>query len=147
MALTDEEKQRRRQFAAYLREAMRAAGYARSDEEPDVPRLHRASGVPDNILRRWLQEGGAPSLDNLRQVAPALRVPMRDLVIAAGLMSASEIGLDGEPEPPQMPLTPEDVIRNDDILPQETKEALIQLYASLRGKGQTTEEPGRRKRA
>lgn len=147
MAITDEDRQRRERFAAYLRDAMRAANYVRPDGELDVPGLHRMSGVPDNILRRWLQENGDPSLENLRRVAPALGVHMRDLVIAANLMSAEEVGLDVKPLPPVAPPTPEERIWADDLLSDKEKEALIQMLHVMRERRPIVEEPRRRKRA
>lgn len=126
---------------------MRAAGYVRPDGELDVPSLHRMSAVPDNILRRWLQENGDPSLENLRRVAPALGVHMRDLVIAAQLMTADEIGLDVDPAPPVAPPTPEERIWADDLLSDEKKEALIRMLYALREQRPSAEEPRRRKRA
>lgn len=126
---------------------MRAAGYARPDGEPDVPALSRMSDVPDNVLRRWLQQGGDPSMDNLRKVAPALGLHLRDLVIGAELMSVEEIGLDVAPLPPVAPPTPEERIWADDILDDEGKQALITMLNALRARRTIREEPRRRRQA
>lgn len=147
VAPTDEDRKRRQQFAAYLAEAMRAASYVRPNGDLDVPSLQRMSGVPDSILRRWLQEAGEPSLDNLRKVAPALGLLPRDLFVASGLVFPEEVGLEGEPETPQAPPTPEERIMADDILSDADKAALIHTYHALRERRQNPEEPRRRKRA
>lgn len=147
VALTDEDRRRRRQFAAYFKEAMRAAGYVRPSGDPDVPSLVRMSGVPDSILRRWLQEEGDPSLENLRKVAPSLGLAPRDLWVSAGLVAPAEVGLDGEPEPPQAPPTPEERIMADDILDDADKAALIHTLNALRERRGSSEESRRRKRA
>ena len=126
---------------------MRAASYVRSDGELDVPALSRMSGVADNILRRWLNEDGDPSLPNLRLVAPALGVSKRDLFVASGQVFKDEVGLAEEPQPPEAPPTPEDRIMADDLLSDDEKAVLIQTYRLLRNRSSPPEETGRRKRA
>lgn len=145
--ITDDQRQRRGQFAAYLRDAMRAAGYVRSDGELDVPALSRISGVADNILRRWLNEGGDPSLPNLRQVAPALGLLPMDLFVASEQVLPEEAGRAGIPEPPKAPPTPEDRIMADDLLSDDEKGVLIQTYRLLRKRSSPPEEGRGRKRA
>lgn len=145
--ITDDQRQRRRQFAAYLGSAMRAAGYVRSDGDLDIPSLSRMSGVADNILRRWLNEDGDPSLPNLRLVAPALGVAKRDLFVASGQLLTDEVGLTEEPQPPEAPPTPEERIMDDDLLSDDEKAALIQTYRVLRKRSSPAEETARRRRA
>ena len=147
VALTDEDRRRRQQFAAYFKEAMRVANYVRSNGDLDVPTLARMSSVHDSLLRRWIQEDGDPSLENLRKVAPALGLPPRDLFVASGLVLPGEVGLDGEPEPPQAPPTPEERILADNILSDADKEALIHTLQALRERRKNPEEPRRRKQA
>lgn len=105
------------------------------------------SGVADNVLRRWLQEDGDPSLENLRKVSPALGVSLRELVVRAEIMTAEEVGLDGRPVAPPRPPTPEERIMDDDILSDADKQALIHTLHALRERRQNPEEPRRRKRA
>ena len=147
MRLTDEDKQRRISFAAYLDKAMRAAGYMRPNGDLDVPALHRMSGVPDSILRRWLNLDGDPGLPNLRLVAPALGATFLELLVAAGLASPEEAGFSENPAPPPAPPTPEERIMADDVLSDDEKTSLIQLYRVLRERHSAPEEPRRRKRA
>lgn len=145
--ITDDQRQRRHRFAAYLKDAMRAAGYVRPNGEEDVPALSRMSGVADNVLRRWLNEAGDPTLPNLRQLAPALGVPKRDLFVASGQLFTDEVGLTEEPQPPEAPPTPEDRIMADDLLSEDEKAVLIQTYRVLRKRSSRPEETDRRKRA
>jgi transcriptional regulator with XRE-family HTH domain len=147
VALTDQDRSRRQHFAAYFKEAMRAAGYVRPNRDPDVPALARMSGISDSLLRRWLQEAGDPSLENLRRVAPALGVAPRDLWAAAGLVLPEEVGLEGEPEAPKAPPTPEDRILADDILDDADKAALIHTLHALRERRRNPAEPRRRRPA
>ncbi|HEY0937149.1 MAG TPA: hypothetical protein VGD91_25845 [Trebonia sp.] len=147
VATTDEDKQRRHRFAMYLDKAMRAAGYVRSSGGLDVPALSRMSGVADNILRRWLNEGGEPSLPNLRQVAPALGLEPLALFVASGQVLPEEAGPGGTPELPRRPPTPEERIMADDLLSDEDKSALIHTLRGLRERRSPPEEAGRRQRA
>lgn len=145
--ITDEDKLRRHRFAVYLDKAMRAASYVRPSGELDVPALSRMSGVPDPVLRRWLNEGGDPSLPNLRQLAPALGLESIDLFVASGQVLPEEAGRAGTPEPPRRPPTPEERILADDLLSAEDKSALIHTLHRLRERGSPPEEAARRKRA
>jgi hypothetical protein len=145
--ITDEDKLRRQRFATYLDQAMRAAGYVRSTGDLDVPGLSRMSSVPDPVLRRWLNEGGDPSLPNLRQVAPALGLLPIDLFVASGQVLPEEAGRTGEPEPPKGPPTPEERIMADDLLSDEDKSVLIHTLHALRERRSPPEESGRRRRA
>lgn len=124
---------------------MRAAGYVRPGGEPDVPALHRTSGIPDSILRRWLAEGGEASLDNLRVIAPALGLELRDLVVAAGLMSAEEVGLSEAPKAPVRPPSQEERIMADDVLSEDDKSALIHMYRTMRERNAPSVESRPRK--
>lgn len=148
--ITDEDKLRRRRFAAYLEQAMRAASYVRPNGDPDVPALSRMSGVPDPVLRRWLAEGGDPSVPNMRLVASALGLEPRQLYVASELFPPEEVGLDKQPAvpaPPPKPPTPEERIMADDLLSEEDKSALIHTLHRMRERRSPTQETGRRKRA
>lgn len=148
--ITDEEKQRRHRFAVYLAEAMRAASYVRPNGDLDVPALSRMSNVPDPVLRRWLNEGGDPSVPNMRLVARALGIEPRQLYVASEQFPPEEVGL-GEPpdvpSPPPAPPTPEERIMADDLLSDEDKSALIHTLHTMRERRSPPEETGRRKRA
>lgn len=110
------------QFAAYLEAAMTAAGKSQAD-------LARAAKVPPSVVSRWLR-GAQPSVENLRLLSPALRVPVRDLVVAAGHMRPEEVGLLKPPPPPGAPDLVEAIMAQD-WLPAETKRAMVTLLGEL----------------
>lgn len=145
--ITDKDRARRARFADYFKAAMRAAQYIRPNGELDVPALHRMSGVPDNVLRRWISAEGDPSLPNLRQVASALGLQPIDLFVASELVLPEEAGRAGSPEPPPAPPTPEERIMADDLLSNEDKSALIHTLNTMRERRSPPEESGRRRRA
>lgn len=113
-----------RGFAAYLQQAMDNVGLTAAD-------LARATGVRDSVISRWLK-GSVPTVPNLRQIAPVLRVPTRDLVVRAGHMLPEEVGLVAVPEPPHRPPDVEAEIRADAYLSDDKKEALIAVLRAMR---------------
>lgn len=82
-------------FGEYLLSAMRAAGF------PSNASLARASGITESSISKWRNDLETPKHPMLRQLAPILGVPMRELVVAAGYMTWEEAGLDAAPKPPE----------------------------------------------
>jgi len=127
-------------FASYLRRAMELAGVTQAD-------LSRAIGVKDSVISRWLK-GSIPTIENLRLLAPVLRVPVRDLVVAAGHMLPEEVGLTEPPEPPEpRPPTAEEGIRAEPYLSDVKKELFIGLLNEMRDENAENEPEAKRKRA
>lgn len=104
------------EFNAYLRQLMDAAGLENYAE------LSRLSGVSQNQFSNWRRGLAQPSRDNLRKIAPALRLesPVM-LFIAAGHDDHEELGLDERPD--------------FAVLPQPFQE-LREVYERLSASGQ-----------
>lgn len=115
-----------RTFAEFLAEAMSAAGFVKKNGELNPAALSRASGVHAVLLRRWL-EGFDPTIPNLRRVAPSLRLELRELMVAAGMTTAAEVGLEEGPTPTPTPRTTEEAIAADPRLTRRGKETLLYL--------------------
>lgn len=111
-------------FGAYLRHAMDSAKLTAAD-------LGRAAGVANSVVSRWFR-GSVPSIENLRLLSPALGVPMRELVVAAGHLLPEEVGLAEMPQAPGPPPDIEDEIRADAYLSDDKKQALIAVLRALR---------------
>lgn len=84
-------------FGPYLQRLMAERGYTTAD-------LSRACGVSEATIGRWIREEKEPALSTLRAAAPHLGVRLGDLIIAAGLATATELGTVGSPPPPRPPL-------------------------------------------
>lgn len=88
---------------AYLTEAMAAAGLSQSE-------LARRAGVNESPISRWLKGSNTPSIEQLRLIAPVLGVPLIDLVVSAGHLTADEVGMADHPQPPKPPVWSRDAI-------------------------------------
>jgi transcriptional regulator with XRE-family HTH domain len=114
-------------FPEYLQRAMNAAGYPRA---VDVER-GTDGGVAQGVVGRWLAgKGESPTIGKLRPVARLLRVPLSEMMVAAGLVEPHEVGLEADPIPPEA-RTLEDDIRADSRLTPSRQEALIVILAEL----------------
>jgi transcriptional regulator with XRE-family HTH domain len=112
-------------FVAFLKAAMEAAGI------PTGARLAELAGLNPSLVNRWLNGKTVPSIDNLREIAPHLRVPLRVLVVRAGHMTAEEMGIDKDLPLPTGNHTLEDELRSDPRIRDDRKEPLIQFLQTL----------------
>ena len=108
---------------------MNNAGYARP---VDVERGTKGE-VKLGVVARWLRgEGEAPSIAKLRPVAELLGVPLREMMVAAGLITAVEAGFEDDPTPPAPRPTLEDLVRASPDYSPEMKDAMSALLAAAR---------------
>lgn len=128
-------------FGAYLTRAMDAARLSIAD-------LERQTGINNSLISKWRLGRTVPSMENLRLLAPALRVSPMDLFVRAGHVTPEEAGLAALPEPPSpVPASAEDGIRAEPYLSDDKKEAFIALLNVMRDEyAQDGSEP-RSKRA
>lgn len=79
-------KSGRATFSAFLRGVMDA------NDIDTAAELARMLDIEPATVGRWLNEVGEPSLDNLRRMAPNLRIRLGDLMIVAGVATEAELG-------------------------------------------------------
>lgn len=94
--------------------------------------LARATGVSDSVISRWRSGQSVPDVENLRRLSTALRVPLLELLVAAGHISASEARMKDKPAPPAAPVgagVDPDVLAE---LAQASPEAIEAVRAVLR---------------
>lgn len=135
-----------RTFAEFLAEAMGAAGFVKKNGELNPAALSRASGVHAVLLRRWL-EGFDPTIPNLRRVAAPLRLELRELMVAAEMTTAAEVGLEGNPTPTPPPRTTEEAIAADPRLTDRGKETLLYLAERFAAEREAEDNAAGRRRA
>lgn len=110
----------------YLRDAMAAARI------PNAAELSRLTGVNESQISRWLRGVGQPDVSNLRRLSPALRIPMLDLLVAAGHLTASEAKIRELHVPAQHKIDLLYAIEHDEGLIPEAREHLARQYGLLR---------------
>lgn len=116
-------------FPAYLQTAMTNAGYPRPI---DVERGTNGE-VKLGVVARWLRgDGEEPSIRKLRPVAKLLGIPLLEMLVASGLITAVEAGFEDDPTPPPRRPTIEDDIRGNPGFSPEMKEAMLSLLAAVR---------------
>ncbi len=95
----------------------------------------REIGVPSSTVSRWQHQ--APSPENLRRLAPVLRVPVVTLFVRAGHMGPGDVKLPPEPPAPELEQDPvEAAIEADPALPSRAqKDAALAVVRSLRNPG------------
>jgi transcriptional regulator with XRE-family HTH domain len=77
----------RRAFAHYLRTAMTT----KYGQRAKATQLARDTGLSDQTISRWLNEGADPTPEKLRQLAPVLDVPLAELLAVAEIVPADEL--------------------------------------------------------
>jgi transcriptional regulator with XRE-family HTH domain len=78
-------------FPAFLRDAMRAIGMD-PDTRGSIAEFARRADVPASTVSRWLSGSVQPTVPNLRDIAPIVRIRVLDLLVVAGHLSADEAG-------------------------------------------------------
>jgi transcriptional regulator with XRE-family HTH domain len=127
-------------FASYLRDAMRAVGLD-PDQLGSKAELARRADVHDSVLSRWLNNGAQPEIENLRKIAPVLRVRMLDLLVVGGHISPAEASLEGDPQTGRRPTAEEGILGDDDLTEREKRMMLAMLDQARERTGNAPAEP------
>ncbi len=85
-------------WPAYLRQAMDAAGFSTASA------LAQALGVNDSVVSRWLSGKTQTEVQMIRRLAPLLRRPVLELLVAAGHIEPAEAKMKDAPKPPAVPV-------------------------------------------
>lgn len=111
-------------FGRYLRRLMEAAGF---DSDADFA---RATGIDGSMLSKWWSGTSRPTIESLRRIAPHLHVRLGDLMVAAGIATAEELGMVGEPPKPPDPGVRDPLLRSigrslaDEQVPDDLRDKL-----------------------
>lgn len=107
-------------------------------------------GVAASTVTRWI-DGATPTIAALHDISDALDVPMTELLVAAGALSARDLG--GEQvQTPQVSADVAEAIRKDADLIERARQHLLDQYQMLRELSQRSdsndhsrlENPGQR---
>ncbi|MFC7217096.1 helix-turn-helix domain-containing protein [Streptomyces polyrhachis] len=88
-------------FATWIEQLLRERGYdIDSPRGGGKSRLADEAGVHRAAITRLLQRQSLPDLETMRRLAWALKVPVRDMLIRSGQLTAEELPEAGEKPPP-----------------------------------------------
>ncbi|MFE1308567.1 helix-turn-helix domain-containing protein [Streptomyces sp. NPDC058755] len=103
------------EFAAWVEELMRERGYVIDGPRGGgKSRLADDAGVHRAAVTRLLQRQSMPDLETMRRLAGVLGVPLRDMLIRSGRLSAEDLPLEpvaGGSCPPVGRISPEEAAR------------------------------------
>lgn len=109
----------------WLAARMELRGFRSSSE------LARAAGIPDSVISRWRSGSSVPSVVQLRRLQGPLQVPLLTLLVAAGHLSADEVGLQLPPDPEPRPRDTRDAIQRDPGLTEDLRHLLEVQYDAM----------------
>lgn len=92
-------------FLALVEPAARRAGYL---DYGGQARLARETGIPDSTLSRMFKGKAIPDVTSFEALAEALDLPVRDLLVAARIFSASSLSETRSTQVVSVPSSPEE---------------------------------------
>jgi transcriptional regulator with XRE-family HTH domain len=133
-------------FAVYIAAAARAAGY-----DIDAVRgggkaaLARDTGMPPSSVTRMLKGETLPDPQFYEALAHAVHVPVRELLVRAGILSSALTDTTESPRVASAPTTPEDAADQLGITDPVDREMFLAMIDRLRRsprEGSAGDEPG-----
>lgn len=119
------------EFATWLRDQLVRRGYDLRPRGGGQGRFAADSGIGRATISRILAGHGATETRVLEALAGALRVPLADVLVAAGVLSAAELGAVRAPRTDD-PLTPEEAADELGILDPVSRAVFIAQTDTLR---------------
>lgn len=137
-------------FATWIEGLIRERGYdIDSPRGGGKSRLADAAGVHRAAITRLLQRHSMPDLETMRRLARVLRVPVREMLVRSGQLTADELPLSSAPAGAagggaDEPLTLE---RAAELLgiPAEQREMFVRVAGQFLPEGGPAEAPARRR--
>lgn len=108
-------------FRAYLRHLMDQNGFETFEA------LARAGGFDASTLTRWYSGQQGPSISILHKIAGPLRVRFGDLLVAAGMATREQLGMESAP----IPVDVQDLLADLDAMPPHDRQATVALIRSV----------------
>ncbi|WP_282792056.1 helix-turn-helix domain-containing protein [Streptomyces sp. CC224B] len=133
------------QFAAWLRDQLTRRGYDLGPRGGGQTKFAEDSGIGRATISRILSGKGSTETRNLALLAEALTLPLPEVLIAAGIISAAELDRVRAPQPRQHPLTPEEAADELGIHDPQARRVFIATTETLQrtpphnGEGRTAE--------
>ncbi|MFE6683967.1 helix-turn-helix domain-containing protein [Streptomyces sp. NPDC057729] len=95
-------------FASWLTDTLTASGYDLSPKGGGRTRFAADSGISPSTVGRLLQGQGATNITTLEQLATALRRPLPEILVRAGVLTQSDLEQVATRDPNRPPITPDE---------------------------------------
>jgi transcriptional regulator with XRE-family HTH domain len=119
------------EFAQWLRQQLERRGYDLRPRGGGQTRFIKDSGLSVGTVSRMLGGTATPDTRVLQTLADALDVPLAEVMVAAGVMSRSELAALRN-APPAQPLTPERAADELGIHDPQARALFISMTETLR---------------
>ncbi|MFJ9892689.1 XRE family transcriptional regulator [Streptomyces sp. NPDC091280] len=132
------------QFAAWLRRQLEERGYDLKPRGGGQTRFAADSGLGGGTVSRMLRGQAVTETRTLQTLAAALRLPLAEVLVAAGVLSARELHDVRNPTRTD-PLTPETAADELGITDPQSRRVFVNMTETLReqraesGEGRTVE--------
>ncbi|KAA6215119.1 XRE family transcriptional regulator [Streptomyces albofaciens JCM 4342] len=119
------------QFAAWLRKQLERRGYDLRPRGGGQTRFIKDSGLSAGTVSRMLSGQTTTETRTLQQLADALDLPLGEVLVAAGILSAGELENVRSPQPRHTPMTPEQAADELGIVDPHKRELFINMTETL----------------
>ncbi|MCX4824214.1 helix-turn-helix transcriptional regulator [Streptomyces sp. NBC_01142] len=119
------------QFATWLKRQLEQRGYDLRPRGGGQSRFAADSGIGAGTVSRMLRGEGATETRVLKMLADALQLPLAEVLVAAGVLSASELCNVRNPARPD-PLTPEEAADELGITDPQSRRLFVSMTETLR---------------
>lgn len=120
-----------RHFAAWLREQLIARGYDLGIRGGGQTKFAEDSGIGRPTISRMLAGHGTADTRTLALLADALRLPLPAVLVAAGILTESELSAVRTPTPGASRITPEQAADELGILDEQSRRLFVNMAATL----------------
>ncbi|MEV0559420.1 helix-turn-helix transcriptional regulator [Streptomyces sp. NPDC050597] len=120
------------EFAAWLKRQLEHRGYDLRPRGGGQTRFAAESGIGAGTVSRMLRGQAATETRVLQLLATALRLPLAEVLVAAGVLSRSELQAVRDPTPRPDPITPEEAADELGITDPQSRALFISMTETLR---------------
>ena len=120
------------QFAAWLRAELTAAGYNLAARGGGQRLFAKDSGITTSTVSRILAGEGSTDTRNLERIAVALRKPLADVMVRAGVLTTRDLQEVALRDPTRPPMTPDEAADELGITDPHARRVFIATTEALR---------------
>lgn len=118
-------------FAQWLREQLEARGYDLGIRGGGQTRFAADSGISRPTVSRLLSGTAGHDVRSMQLLAEALRVPLGEILVRAGILDATELAAVATPEPGARRITPEQAADELGIKDEQARALFVSMTHTL----------------